>query len=168
MATRTDASLVIHSRVSPWGFIVALTLALCFVLGGVKAIEQLLLPRKFGVFVDPPHWLIGALLLAFAVFLFLIGVSELARYVKPATEVVIDRDGIATIGLLGERRFAWRDVLAAELTANMLSLKVRGNGRLPPPDLRIHFDRLDVEPATILARIRDCRADLAPASRLEA
>ena len=98
--------------------------------------------------------------IAFAAFLFLVGISELARYVKPSTEIVMDADGIAAFGLLGERRFAWRDVIAVDLSPAQAALKIKGRGRMPPPDVRIHFDRLDIDRADILAVLRTHRPDL--------
>ena len=160
MATAPKNQLIAHSRVSAWGFLVALTMAAAFLASGVRGLHLDLLPSKLGIFVEPPSWLIGTLLIAFALFLFLVGISELARYVKPAPEIIIDRDGIASFGVLGERRFAWRDVISVELNSAALSLKLRGRGRIPPPDLRNHFDRLDVDRRGILACIRMHRPEL--------
>ena len=154
--------LVAHSRVSVWGFLVALTLALAFLVSGIRAAAVKMTPQKLGVFVEPPPWLIGGLLLAFAAFLFLIGISELARFLKPSAEIVIDGDGIASFGLLGERRFAWRDLIAVDAGSDQVSLKVQGKGRVPPPDVRIHFDRLDVVRAAVLSTIWANRPDLLP------
>ena len=107
MATVPQKRIVAHSRVSAWGFLVALPMALAFLLSGWRAAAVNMAPQRLGVFVEPPAWLIGSLLIAFALFLFLIGISELARYLKPSAEFVIDGDGIAAFGLFGERRFAW-------------------------------------------------------------
>ena len=163
MATNKQSRLVIHSRVSVWGFLVALAMASAFLVSGLRALAtDRLLPQRLGIFVEPPEWLIGALLIAFAAFLFLVGISELARYIKPSTEVVMDADGIAAFGLLGERRFAWRDVIAIDLSHGQAALKIKGRGRMPPPDVRIHFDRLDIDRADILAALRAYRPDLVP------
>ena len=162
MATAPQKRIVARSRVSAWGFLVALTMASAFCLSGLRALAANMTPRNLGVFVEPPPWLIGALLIAFSGFLFLIGISELARYLKPATEVVIDGDGIAAFGLLGERRFAWRDLIAVEAGTEQVTLKVRGRGRMPPPEVRIHFDRLDTERDAILSSIWANRPDLLP------
>lgn len=161
-----EPPLVVRSRVTPWGFLVALPLALAFTLVGAVAIDAGgLLPEKLGLFVAPPGWLIGVLLLLFALFLFLVGVSELVHYMKPSVEVILDQSGVSTFGLLGERHFAWDDITMSELGQGVLSLKVRGKGRLPPPDVRIHFNRLDLSPHVLVARLRAHRPDLLAALR---
>ena len=167
MATMPQKRLVAYSRVTIWGFLVALLMALAFCGSGLRALAVDVFainvtPRNFGIFVEPPAWLIGGLLLAFAAFLFLVGISELARYLKPSAEIVIDGDGIASFGLLGERRFAWRDLIAVDAGSDQVSLKVRGKGRVPPPDVRIHFDRLDIDRGAILSTIWANRPDLLP------
>lgn len=162
MASEPNTKLVARSRASAWGFLVALSIGAAFLLTGLFALAVNMTPERLGVFVAPPAWLVGALLIAFSMFFFMIGISELARYVKPAPELVIDRDGIASFGLLGERRFAWRDVLAVDAGSEQVTLKVRGKGRMPPPDVRIHFDRLDIERGAILSTIWANRPDLVP------
>lgn len=162
MAPAPQKRLIAHSRVSIWGFLVALTMASAFFFSGLRAATVNMTPQKLGVFVEPPAWLIGGMLIAFAAFLFLIGISELARFLKPSAEIVIDGDGIAAFGLLGERRFAWRDLIAVDAGSDQVTLKVRGKGRVPPPDVRIHFDRLDIERGAILSTIWANRPDLLP------
>ena len=156
----TDPSLSVRSRVMPWGFLVALPLAVGYGWLGLMALETTLLPERVGVFVAPPPGLIGILFLVFALFLFLVGISELARYLRPSIEVVVDEDGVATYGLLGERRMAWGDIVEVQLARDTLSLKARRRGRVPPPDMRIQFSRLDVAPEGLLAAIRKLRPDL--------
>jgi hypothetical protein len=165
MAATASAPLIGHSHVTPWGFLVALPLAAAFGLMGLRAIAATsLLPQRLGVFVEPPPWIVGLAFLVFALFLFLVGVSEFVRFLRPSVEVVVDRDGIATFGLLGERRVGWGDILWSEFGQDTLSLKVRQKGRVPVPDMRIHFSRLDVEPVDVLAAIRVHRPDLAARS----
>lgn len=165
MPSVDDPPLVVRSRVTPWGFLVALPLALAFAIAGALALDSAsVLPERLGIFVAPPAWLLGLGLLGFALFLFLVGMSELVHYVKPSVEVVVDRAGVSTYGLLGERHFDWSDINASELVQGVLSLKVRGRGRLQPPDVRIHFNRLDLSPHVLLARIRAHRPDLVPAA----
>lgn len=165
MPIAEEQPLVVRSRVTPWGFLVALPLAVAFSLVGAIAVDATgMLSERVGVFVAPPGWLVGALLLAFALFLFLVGVSELVHYVKPSVEVIVDKTGVSTFGLLGERRFHWADITMAELGQGVLSLKVRGKGRLPPPDVRIHFNRLDLNPHVLIARVRAHRPDLVAAA----
>lgn len=155
------APLVIRSRVTPWGFLVALPLAAGFGWLGLQALALPdLLPDRVGIFVAPPPGLIGIAFLGFALFLCLIGVSEVARYLSPSIEVVLDGEGIATFGLLGARRVAWSDIGWIRIGSDFISLKVRRPGRVPPPDMRIHFSRLDRTPAELLAAIRRHRPDL--------
>lgn len=163
MAQEPPSPLIVRSRPTAWGFLVALAIGLSFLFAGARALQTYMLPRRVGIFVEPPDWLMGAILIGFALFMFLVGISELVRYLWPSTELVIDRDGISAFGLLGERRTGWRDLIVSEIRGQTMSIKVRATGRLAPPDLRIHFDRLDADPALILAAIRAHRADLAPA-----
>lgn len=162
MATAPMTKLVARSRASAWGFLVALPIASAFLLAGLCALAVNMTPGRVGVFVAPPEWLVGALFIAFSAFLFMIGIAELARYVRPGVELILDGDGIASFGLLGERRFAWRDVIAVDAGSEQVALKLQSRGRIPPPDLRIHFDRLDIERETILASIWANRPDLVP------
>ncbi len=160
MDTGPDTSLIARTRVTVWGFIVALTMACGFLWAAVLAQAAPLLPRQLGVFVEPPQWALALAFLLFALLLFLVGISELVGFLKPSTEVVIDRDGIVTVGLLGDRRCRWQDVRWAEINDDLLSLQIRQTGRLRTPDMRIHFSRLDVAPADLVAAIRAQRPDL--------
>ena len=160
MAIGQDTPLVVRTHVSAWGFLVALSMGAAFMITGWSLLNSRLLPRHLGIFVEPPDWLPGVLLLVFAMFLFLVGISELARYIRPSTEIVVDNDGISTFGLLGERRARWTDMLAADLTEHSLSIKLRGQGRLPPPDLKLFFGRFDIDPRDVLSRIGMHRPDL--------
>jgi hypothetical protein len=162
MNTALAQPLIVRSRVSSSGFLVALVLAVAFLAVGLKTLEVSLVPPRLGVFVEPPSWFFAALLVGFAAFMFLVGVSEVARFIRPATELVIDRDGISTFGLFGERRAFWADLIASEFQQGTLSLKLRAKGRMPPPDMRLHFDRLDVDPPLVFAAIRAHRPDLIP------
>lgn len=160
MNTGRETPLIVRTQVSAWGFVVALAMALAFLLAGWNLLQSNIMPNRLGVFVEPPPWLPGVLMLAFSAFLFLVGISELARYVRPATELVLDNDGVTTFGLLGRRHTAWPDILSADLAPSGLALKVRGKGRVPPPDLNIYFSRLDIDPSTILDHISARRPDL--------
>lgn len=165
MPSVDDPPLVVRSRVTPWGFLVALPLALAFTIVGALALDAVsVLPERLGIFVAPPGWVLGLGLLGFALFLFLVGMSELVHYLKPSVEVVVDRAGVSTYGLLGERHFDWSDIRASELAQGVLSLRVRGRGRMQPPDVRIHFNRLDLNPHVLLSRIRVHRPDLVPSA----
>lgn len=164
MNTRQDTPLIVRTHVSAWGFVVSLILALTFLIAGWSALQSSMVPRQLGMFVEPPPWLFGVLLLIFALFLFLVGISEFARFVHPSTELVIDGEGVSTYGLLGRRHTGWADIIAADLTQSGLALKVRGRGRVPPPDMNIYFARLDVDPSTVLDHIAARRPDLVAAA----
>lgn len=157
-----EEPLIVHSRVTPWGFLVSLALAVAFFFTGAMTADANLLPEKLAIFVAPPEWLVAAVMLAFSVFLAMVGIAELVRYLRPSVEVVVDRTGVATFGLLGERRCGWDDITASRIDQETLSFRLRGKGRFPPPDLRIHFNRLDLSPHVLLARVRSHRPDLAP------
>jgi hypothetical protein len=152
--------LVVRSRVTPWGFLLALPLALAFAVVGVIALEESLLPRRLGIFIDPPPWLMGALLLGLALFLFLVGIAELARFLKPTVEAVLDERGIATYGLLGERRLAWEAIQSLDVVQGVIALKPPMRGRINIPDLRLDVARLAAEPGEIISRINAHRPDL--------
>jgi hypothetical protein len=164
MLNPEDVPLVVRSRVTPWGFLVALPLAAAFVLTGAVTIDASgLMPDRLAVFVAPPSWLPGVLMVGFGLFLSLIGVAELARYLSPSVELVVDRGGLATFGLLGRRQLTWDDISGSQLARGVLSLRVRDRKWSQPGHLRIHFNRLDLSPHVLLARIRVHRPDLVPA-----
>lgn len=160
MAAATGSPLNVRTRVSIWGVVVALGFACAFLLAGIIAQAAPLLPSRLGIFVEPPPWALGLAFVVFALFLFLVGVAELVRYISPSVEVIVDADGIATIGLLGERRFRWQDVADADVNDDLLSIRVRLTGRVRKPAMRIYFSRLDVAPADLVAAIRNRRPDL--------
>ena len=158
-----DEPMIVRTHVTPWGFLVALPLALGFAYLGARALDAGLLPASLGSLDDPPLWLFSALLIGFALFLFLIGVGELASYLKPAVEVVLDRQGIATFGMLGERRLTWGELGEARIDGGQLSLRGRHGDRTR--SMRLHFNRLSIAPADLVARIERHRPDLRPILR---
>lgn len=152
--------LIVRSRVSVWGFVVALVLAGLIGLIGVAALHTAVLPARLGMFVEPPSWLLGALLLGMAAFLALVGVAEFARYLKPAVEVVADADGLSTHGLLGQRRVPWLKLTRQHASGEVLTLEVARGRFLARRPIRIDFSRLDIEPEDLLRRILTARPDL--------
>ncbi|HEX4891796.1 MAG TPA: hypothetical protein VFV47_00805 [Hyphomicrobiaceae bacterium] len=163
MYVQNGSPLIVRSRVTPWGFLVALPLAAAFVLTGGATVDAAgLMPERLGVFVAPPSWVPGILLIGFGLFLSLIGVAELARYLSPTVELVVDRSGLATYGLLGQHRLAWDDISHSQLAEGVLSLRSRQNALLRSREVRIHFNRLDLSPPVLLAHIRTHRPDLVP------
>lgn len=157
--------MIVRTHVTPWGFLVALPLALGFAYLGARALDASMLPASLGSLDDPPLWLFSALLIGFALFLFLIGVGELASYLKPAVEVVLDRQGIATFGMLGERRLTWGELVEARIVGGQLSLRGRHGDRGGARNMRLHFNRLSVAPVDLIKRIERHRPDLGPISR---
>ena len=163
--TGADAPMVVHTHVTPWGFLVALPLALAFAYLGAWSLDADIVPHRLGSLEDPPIWLFSAFLIAFSLFLFLIGVGELARYLKPTIEVVIDQHGVTTFGVLGKRRAAWSDLVDASIDQGQLALRCRAKGRGAARDVRLHFNRLAVEPAALISKIGQHRPDLATVTR---
>ncbi|MDX2159114.1 MAG: hypothetical protein SFW09_21625 [Hyphomicrobiaceae bacterium] len=156
---RNGEPLIVHTHVTPWGFAVALPMALAFAYLGALALDAHLVPTGHPSLGDVPLWLVSAVLLVFALALFLIGVAELAAYLKPSVAVVLDGTGITTQGVLGTRRHAWSDVVSAEIAPGQLALRLRSRpGR--SPEVRLQFGRLAVEPARLVARLHRHRPDL--------
>lgn len=106
--------LVVRSHVMPWGFVIALPLALAFAYVGAWGLDLGLAPEAI-VEEQAPLWIFSLPLLAFSLFLFLIGVGELATYLKPAVAIVVDASGVTTHGMLGARRMAWDDVVDSRI-----------------------------------------------------
>ena len=158
---RSDETMVVHTHVTPWGFVVALPLALAFAYLGARALDAGLVPNSIPDLAEAPIWLFSALLIGFALFLFLVGVNELARYLKPAVEVVLDRDGITAHGMLGERRMSWSDLVEARTEGGQLALRARSGNRASLRTMRLHFNRLAIDPVVLMSRIGMHRPDLA-------
>jgi hypothetical protein len=155
-----DGPLVVRTHVMPWGFLIALPLAGALALLGAWAADTGFAIDPHGGITETRWWLLSLVLAGFALFLFLIGVGELARYLKPSVEVVVDGDGITTYGMLGARRIAWDDIVETRIDGRHLS--VRARGKAAPRTLRLHFNRLAVDPVRLVARIRHHRPDLKP------
>lgn len=160
MVDATGAPLTVRTRVSIWGAVVALATAFAFLWGAALSLAAPFLPRRLGPIIDPPVWALGAAFFGFALILFMVGVAELVRYLKPSIEVLVDDGGIVTVGLLGERRYRWRDVTSATVHDDLLIIRAKRSGGVPGPAMRIHFSRLDVEPRVLVAAIRTRRPDL--------
>jgi hypothetical protein len=155
------APMIVRTHVTPWGFVLALPMALAFAYLGARTLDAGIVPERLGSFIDPPIWLFGALLIGFALFLFLIGVAELAAYLKPSVGVVVDESGVTTFGVLGARRVGWSDIVSADLNQVQLALKARRTGGSRLRDVRLYFSRLAVEPTALVTRIQSHRPDLA-------
>jgi hypothetical protein len=155
-----SAPLVVQTRVTPWGFLVALPMAVAFAYVGAAGLDVGLAPRAIAGAGDS-LWLFSIPLLAFSLFLFLVGVGELAQYLSPSVEATLDDVGIASFGTLGGHRMAWSDLVALRIEEDHLTLAGRIGTRGRRRELRLHFNRLAIDPATIIARIAMHRPDLA-------
>lgn len=157
----SNETMVVRTHVTPWGFIVALPLALAFAYLGARALDAGLVPNSIPDLDEAPIWLFSALLIGFALFLFLVGIGELASFMKPAVEVVLDRDGIAAHGMLGKRQMAWRDLVEVRTEGGQLALRARTGNRASLRTMRLHFNRLAIDPVVLISRIGVYRPDLA-------
>lgn len=155
-----DEPLVVRTHVTPWGFLVALPFALMLAYLGAWALDIGVAHDPEASRLDNPLWIFSIPLLGFALFLFVIGVGELARYLKPAIEVVIDGDGVTTYGVMGARHIVWSELVETRIDSQHVALRARHKGT--PKTVRLHFARLDVEPAQLMRRIARHRPDLQP------
>ncbi len=151
--------LVVRTHVTPWGFLVALPMAFAFCYIGALILDEGAPLGQAERYADYA-WLAGLPLIGFGLFLFLIGIGELARYMKPAVELVMDGEGLTTYGVLGARRLYWEDIVELRIEDRHVAIRARHGG--VAKTVRLHFDRLDVEPALVLDRIRRQRTDLEP------
>ena len=157
--------LVVQTRVTPWGFLVALPLAAAFAYVGAWGLDVGLAPAAMGGANDA-LWLFSIPLLLFSLFLFLIGVGELARYVMPAVEIIVDDGGVASFGTLGARRISWANLSDLAVGPDQITLRGRVTPRGVRRELRLHFNRLAIDPAVLVARIAAHRPDLAVRSAI--
>jgi len=155
-----EKPLVVHTHVTPWGFMVALPFALALAYLGARALDVGVADDPATSWFDNPLWVFSIPLLGFALFLFLVGIGELARYLKPAVEVAIDPDGITTYGMMGARRILWSELVEVRIDDQHISLRARHRGTAKT--VRLHFNRLAVEPALLVRRIERHRPDLPP------
>lgn len=155
-----EAPLVVRTHVTPWGFVVALPLALLFAALGGQALDTPLPISQIAILAEPPAWLHGALLMGLAVTLFLVGIAELASYLSPSVAVIIDATGVTAYGVLGARHLAWHDVRGVDLHPGQVTLLVRRRGQASPRDMRLLFNRFGIEPAAIVEHIHAHRPDL--------
>jgi len=143
----------------PWGFIVALPLALAFAYVGAWGLDLGLAPEAIAA-EHAPLWIFSLPLLAFSLFLFLIGVGELANYLKPSVAVVVDASGVTTYGVLGARRITWEDIVDARIEGGQLSLRGLVKPSTGTRELRLNFNRLAIEPARLVQQISARRPGL--------
>jgi len=155
-----EDSLVVHTHVTAWGFLFALPFALVLAYLGAWALDAGVAHDPDASRLDNPLWVFSVPLLGFALFLFVIGVGELARYLKPAVEVVIDADGVTTYGIMGARHILWGELVETRIDGQHVALRARRNGA--PKTLRLHFNRLAIQPAELIRSIEAHRPDLPP------
>lgn len=145
--------LVVASHVTPWGFLVALPLALGYAFAGALALDASLGVSEVTAPANSPVWLFSAPMFAFSLFLFLVGVSELASFVRPSVAVVIDETGLHAYGLTGERVLPWSALTGMTLGQGQLELSFRRAGGRSPRHVRLPFNRLAIEPVDLIAAI---------------
>ncbi len=153
-------ALVVRSHVTPWGFLVALPLALAFAYVGALNLDYPIMPPRIEAIGELPFWLFSAILIGFALLLFLIGIAELAAYVKPAVQVVVDDKQVTTWGVMGERKFVWGDIVGARVGDGQLVLRARGRKPGAVREARLHFNRLQVDPRELVGQISARRPDI--------
>lgn len=153
-----EEPLVVRTHVTPWGFLVALPFAVVLAYLGAWALDVGVAHDPTASRLDNPLWVFSVPLLGFALFLFVVGIGELARYLKPAVEVVIDGDGVTTYGAMGARHIIWNELVETRIDSQHVSLRARHKGT--PKTLRLHFNRLAIEPTQLMRRIEQCRPDL--------
>jgi hypothetical protein len=161
-ATR-DEPMIVRAHVTPWGFLVALPFALSLAYLGAWLIDADVAHHPLASLGESSISLLGVFLIGFSLYLFLVGVGELASYLKPAIEVVMDAQGIAIFGLLGERRMAWSDIVTASIEGDDLMLLVRARGGSARRRIRLPLSCLAVDPKKLLAMLQSHRPDLASA-----
>lgn len=152
--------LVGRSRASRWGFLVAFAIALMFAIAGGMTLDRALVPSQLGVFVEPPSWLFAAILIGAALFMALVGVGELASYLKPSIVVTMDNEGVSAFGLLGRRRLAWAEIEAVTVHQGVFTIKGRTRQRKLRRTLHIAATGLDIPPGDLMAALRVRRPDL--------
>lgn len=159
-AQPVEALVQVPTHVTPWGFLVALPLAAAFAYVGALALDAQIVPLQLDGIGPVPFWASSAILLGLGLLLFLIGIAELAHYLKPTVALALDRDGVTTWGVLGARRSAWNDLVGLELSEGQLTLRARGRKPGSMRDVRLQFNRLAIAPAALLACILQHRPDL--------
>lgn len=160
LATGKDEPMIVHAHATPWGFLVALPLAMALGFLGAWQIDASAIEHPLTALGDHSISLFGAVLVGFSLYLFLVGVGELASYLKPAVEVVLDREGIAVYGLVGQRRMAWRDLAAARVEGDVLLLLARRRRPVGRRSVRLQLSRLAIDPKELLRKLQHHRPDL--------
>lgn len=156
---RRPEPLVVATHVTPWGFLVALPLALGYAFAGALALDASLGVGDTATFANSPVWIFSVPMLAFSLFLFLVGVSELASYIRPSVAVVVDEAGLHAYGLTGERVLPWSALTGMTLGRGQLELSFRRAGGRPPRHVRLPFNRLAIEPIDLISAIGRHRPD---------
>jgi hypothetical protein len=161
VAAGIDEPLIVRTHVTPWGFLVALPFALSLAYLGAWLIDADVTHHPLANLGGSSISLLGALLIGFSLYLFLVGVGELASYLKPSVELVVSGEGIAVYGLLGERRMAWSDLVEARIRGDHLVLVGQARGGLGGRSLRLALRRLAIDPKELVRKLQQYRPDLA-------
>lgn len=166
-AASKDEPLIVYAHATPWGFLVALPLALVLAYLGASQIDADEALHPLASLGGHSISLLGVLLVGFSLYLFLVGIGELAGYLKPAVEAVLDDEGIAIYSLVGQQRMAWRDVADTHLQADEFVLYGRMPNRSGQRSMRLHLSRLAIDPNALFLLLRKHRPDLALKTGLE-
>jgi len=156
-----DEPMIVHAHATPWGFLLALPFALALAFFGASLIDADVARHPLAPLGEQTISALGLLVIGFSLYLFLVGVGELAGYLKPAVLLSLDKQGIAVFGLLGERRLAWSDLLQVRIRNH--DLIIRGLARTRPGrrTLRLPLARLAIDPRILLRQMQRHRPDLA-------
>jgi hypothetical protein len=160
-AADPDKPMIVKTHVTPWGSLVALPFALALAYLGASMIDNDATYHPLAGLGSDTIALLGLLLIAFSLYLFLVGISELACYLKPSVELVMDGEGIVIHGLFGKRRMAWGDLVEAGIRGDELVLTRRASGRLARRTLALPLGRLAIDPKELVRKLRQHRPDLA-------
>ena len=159
-ANDRDEPLIVRTHVTPWGFLLALTFALALAALGARLIDAGEAHELLAGLDARSTSALGMLLIGFSLYLFLVGVGELAAYLKPTVDLVMDTDGVSVFGLLGERRLAWQDLVRADIQGDDLVLLARSRTRRGGRSVRLPLNRLAADPKELLKRLQQHRPDL--------
>jgi hypothetical protein len=151
---RHDEPLIVRTHVAPWGFVLALGLGLVFAGVGVVALESGAAPASVQSLAETPLWALGIVLLVASLVLFLNGVAELASWLLPSIELIVDAEGLTMSGVLGKRRVTWGEIRAITASRDEIAIEIAGHGVRHRRTLRLPLRRLAVEPEKLVSRLR--------------
>ncbi len=152
--------MIVYAHATPWGFLLALPFAVALAYFGASLIDTDVAHDPLAALGEQTISALGLFLIGFSLYLFLVGVGELAGYLKPAVRLIMDGQGVAVFGLLGARRMAWGDLVQLRLHGNDLILRGRARSRPGRRSFRLPLSRLAIDPKVLLRRLQRQRPDL--------